>query len=87
MERNSASRMFSAMLKPVRIAFVAAIVLSLLQLWDTLSTHSSILGALIYGAAAAGLCERNVWCAFGPALLLAAQLWSVLVIGIADWTP
>ena len=73
------------MIKAVRVAFIAAIVLGLVQLLDALSAPLLILYAMIYAAAAVGLWRGNVWCGFGPALWFASQLCLVAVVMITEW--
>jgi len=70
-------------LKPVRLAFIIALVFGLFRLLGGISNPLSLLTALIYLAAAVGLRRGAVWCGFGPALWTAAQV--VLAIELVGY--
>ncbi len=73
------------MLRPVRWALIAAIVLALLELVDSISNPLALLGAFIYFAAAVGLWRGAVWCGLGPALWQGVQVPLTIVAAIVSW--
>jgi signal peptidase I len=71
-------------LKPDRLAFIAAVLFGLLQLAVSFVSPLSLLTAFIFFAAAAGLWRGVSWCGFGPALWAAAQVVLALEL-FANW--
>jgi len=72
------------MLKPVRLAFIIALILGLITLWGGIVNPLSLLSAFIYFAAAVGLWRGAVWCGFGPALWLGVQIPLTIVAAILN---
>jgi signal peptidase I len=72
------------MLKPVRLAFIVAIVLGLLSLVGSILNPVALLAAVFYIVAAVGLWRNAVWCGYGPALWLAVQVPATVFAVVAD---